>query len=609
MDELTDCRFAIIIDEAHSSQSGDTASKMNAVLASKTLNDLPRDAEGNIADEDLINHIIESRKMLKNASYFAFTATPKNKTLETFGIPQKYVNANGEEKTRFDPFHTYSMQQAIEEEFIVDVLGHYTTYNSYYKLRKAVEENPDYETKEANKKLRAYVEGHEFAIAEKAKIMIDHFQRDVHHLINGQAKAMVVTKSIEAAMKYKDAFDAYLKEIHSPYKAIVAFSGKKKHYRTGEEMSEADMNKFPDGDNDIPCQFRRHEYRFLIVAEKFQTGFDQPLLHTMYVDKQLSGVAAVQTLSRPNRAYKPYKHDTFVLDFYNSVEEIQQAFQDYYTTTMLSEETDANKLNDLEDGLAEYQIYTPEDVQHYFTLYYGNAERSQADPIIDRTVALFQQELEKDEQVDFKSKAKSFVRTYSYLAKLLDFNNPDWERLWLFLKYLIPKIKIQDEEEDDNVLEAVDMDSYRVSKQQSAKIDLASEASHIYPIPVSEGGSLAEKLFESLEAIIAEFNKRHGDIEWTDRDKVNRILFRDIPEQLQEDAETVETLKNSDKQNAKISMDKKLLDLMQDLMFSHTEIYKKFVDDTDFKRRYQDFIFDILWQQARQPNMGDRPSL
>ncbi len=609
MDELSDCRFAIIIDEAHSSQSGETAAKMNAVLASKTLNDLPRDAEGNIADEDLINHIIESRKMLKNASYFAFTATPKNKTLETFGVPHKDVNENGEEKTRFDPFHTYSMQQAIEEEFIVDVLGQYTTYNSYYKLRKAVEGNPDYETKEANKKLRAYVEGHEFAIAEKAKIMIDHFQRDVHHLINGQAKAMVVTKSIEAAMKYKDAFDAYLQEIRSPYKAIVAFSGKKKHYNTGEEMSEADMNKFPDDDNDIPCQFRKQEYRFLIVAEKFQTGFDQPLLHTMYVDKQLSGVAAVQTLSRPNRAYKPHKHDTFILDFYNSADEIKEAFQDYYTTTILSEETDANKLNDLEDGLAEYQIYTQEDVQRYFTLYYSNADRSQTDPFLDRVVALFQQELQKDEQVDFKSKAKSFVRTYSYLAKLLDFNNPDWERLWLFLKYLIPKIKVQDEDDEDNVLEAVDMDSYRVSKQQSAKIDLASETAGIYPIPVSEGGSLAEKVFDSLEAIIVAFNKRHGDIEWTDRDKVNKILFHDIPEQLQEDQETLATLHNSDKQNAKISIDKKIFDVIQDLMFSHTELYKKFVDDADFKHRYQDFIFDILWQKAQQPSMMARSSL
>ncbi len=243
-------------------------------------------------------------------------------------------------------------------------------------------------------------------------------------------------------------------------------------------------------------------------------------------------MAAVQTLSRPNRAYKPHKHDTFILDFYNSADEIKEAFQDYYTTTILSEETDANKLNDLEDGLAEYQSYTQEDVQRYFTLYYSNADRSQTDPFLDRVVALFQQELQKDEQVDFKSKAKSFVRTYSYLAKLLDFNNPDWERLWLFLKYLIPKIKVQDEDDEDNVLEAVDMDSYRVSKQQSAKIDLASETAGIYPIPVSEGGSLAEKVFDSLEAIIVAFNKRHGDIEWTDRDKVNKILFHDIPEQL-----------------------------------------------------------------------------
>jgi type I restriction enzyme, R subunit len=600
MDDLQDCNFGIIIDEAHSSQSGESAAKMNAVLASKNVDDLPRDAEGNISTEDLVNHIIESRKMLQNASYYAFTATPKNKTLETFGVPEKYTDENGEEKNRFNPFHTYSMKQAIEEEFILDVLGYYTTYNSFYKLRKDVEDNPEYETKEANKKLRAYVEGQEFAITQKAKIMIEHFHRDVHHLINGNAKAMVVTKSIEAAMKYKDAFDAYLKEINSPYKAIVAFSGKKKHYKTGVELSEADMNNFPDGDNDIPCQFRRNEYRFLIVAEKYQTGFDQPLLHTMYVDKQLSGIAAVQTLSRLNRSYKPYKKDTFVLDFYNSEEDIQLAFQDYYTTTLLSQETDSNKLNDLEEGLADYQVYSEEDVKRYFELYYSNAERSATDPIIDKAAAYFDSELSQEEKVDFKSKAKSFVRTYSYLAKLLDFNNAMWEMLWLFLKYLIPKLHIDDETDEENILEAVNMDSYRVSKQQSSKINLVEEPASVEPIPVSEGGGLRENHYDNLENIINEFNHRFGDIEWTDADKVNKILTQEIPEQLGIDASILETIKNSDKQNAKVSMDKRLFDLMQGLMFSHTEIYKKFVDDPDFKNRYQDFIFDIMWEKGRK---------
>lgn len=600
MDDLQDNSFAIIIDEAHSSQSGDTAAKMNAVLASKNIQYVPLDEEGNVSTEDLVNHIIESRKMLENANYYAFTATPKNKTLETFGVPEKYLDEDGEEKTRFNPFHTYSMKQAIEEEFILDVLSNYTRFNSYYKLRKSVEENPEYETKEANKKLRAYVEGQVFAISEKAKIMIDHFHRDVHHLINNEAKAMVVTKSIEAAMKYKDAFDAYLDEIKSPYKAIVAFSGKKKHYKSGEELSESDMNKFPDGDNDIPCQFRRKEYRFLIVAEKYQTGFDQPLLHTMYVDKQLSGIAAVQTLSRLNRANKPHKKDTFVLDFFNPLEDIQLAFQDYYTTTILSEETDANKLNDLEDGLEEYQVYSEEDILQYFELYYSNAERSETDPLIDKAEAYFNNELSKSEQVDFKSMAKSFVRTYSYLAKLLDFNNPQWEMLWLFLKYLIPKLKIEDDLDEENILEAVDMDSYRVSKQQSAKISLVEEPSLVDPIPVSEGGGFGENQFDSLENILEEFNHRFGDIEWTDADKVNQILTKEIPGQLGIDISIQETIQNSDRQNAKVSMDKKLLDVMQGLMFSHTEIYKKFVDDPDFKNRYQDFIFDIMWEKMKQ---------
>lgn len=263
-------KFAIIIDEAHSSQSGDTAAKMNITLSDKDI-----ESEEEISTEDLINAFIEQRKMLPNANYFAFTATPKNKTLETFGT--KYENG------KFYPFHLYSMKQAIEEEFILDVLKNYTTYNSYYKVNKTVEGNPSFDTKEAQKKLRAYVESHPFSIQEKDKVMIDHFRSEVARQIRGKAKAMVVCKSIKNAILYKHAFDTYLKEIKSPYKAIVAFSGKKTV--KGIEYDEARMNGFSSGD--IIKNFKKNEYRFLIVAKKFQTGFDQPLLHTMYVDKKL----------------------------------------------------------------------------------------------------------------------------------------------------------------------------------------------------------------------------------------------------------------------------------------------------------------------------------
>jgi len=283
MGEMPVMNFGIIIDEAHSGQSGQTASKMNAVLADKDEEDEDGPQEKSL--EDKINDLIESRKMITNGSYFAFTATPKNKTLETFGVKsdETYTDENGEVKSKFYAYHLYSMKQAIEEEFILDVLKNYTTYSSFYKLIKAVEDNPEFDTKRAQKKLRAYVEGHEFAIAEKSKIMLDHFHRDVKQLINGEAKAMVVTKSIISAIKYKQAFDDYLKEIKSPYKAVVAFSDKKTY--KGVEYDEVSMNSFSSYKTDIPKNFNKSENRFLIVADKYQTGFDQPLLHTMYVDK------------------------------------------------------------------------------------------------------------------------------------------------------------------------------------------------------------------------------------------------------------------------------------------------------------------------------------
>lgn len=385
LDEIQDMgnlKFGIIIDEAHSSQSGETSAKMNAVLASKHDEEESEDEEEPTL-EDKINELIESRKMIKNGSYFAFTATPKNKTLETFGVPEKYQTGDGE-KTRFHPFHLYSMKQAMEEEFILDVVENYATYSSFYKLIKSVEGNPEFETKQAQKKLRAYVEGHEFAISEKAKIMIDHFHREVRHLINGEAKSMIVTKNIIAAIKYKHAFDEYLKEIKSPFNAIVAFSGKKAY--KGVEYSETEMNSFESYKNDIPKNFKKSQYRFLIVANKYQTGFDQPLLHTMYVDKKLRDVQAVQTLSRLNRALKPYKKDTFVLDFYNSVEDIKEGFDPYYTSTILSEETNPNKLNDLVDALDKFEVYTEETAKDFFEKYSSNKERIELDPIIDTAV-------------------------------------------------------------------------------------------------------------------------------------------------------------------------------------------------------------------------------
>ena len=294
---------------------------------------------------------MEAKKLLPNASYFAFTATPKNKTLEIFGEPFK----DGD-KTKYRPFHSYTMKQAIDEGFILDVLKNYTPVDSYYKLVKTIESDPEFDTKRAKKKLRRYVESHDHAIGVKAEIMVDHFHEQVIDLrkIGGEARAMVVTNGVNRAIQYFHAIRSYFEERKSPYKAIVAFSGE--HEYGGAKVTEASLNGFPS--REIADKIQEHPYRFLICADKFQTGYDEPLLHTMYVDKHLSGIKAVQTLSRLNRA-RPKKYDTFVLDFMNDAATIQEAFEPYYRTTILAEETDPNKLHDQKADLDGAGVYTP----------------------------------------------------------------------------------------------------------------------------------------------------------------------------------------------------------------------------------------------------------
>lgn len=600
-------KVAIVIDEAHSSQSGDAAASLNALFADINADDIPRDEDGKISTDDLLNHLVEGRKMLPNASYYAFTATPKNKTLETFGTKQAYRDEYGEEHFKHLPFHTYSMKQAIEEEFILDVLKNYTTWKSFYKVKQDDQASGEeqFETKEANKKIRSFVEGHELAIAEKSRIMIDHFMEHVRMRIENKAKAMVVCKSIESAMKYKEAFDQYLKEINAPYQAIVAFSGKKKHWKTGEELTEEKMNQFRDNLNDIPVQFKKDEYRFLIVANKYQTGFDQPLLHTMYVDKQLSDVQAVQTLSRLNRAKKPAKRETFVLDFYNDVTDIQEAFKPYYTTTILSQETDPNKLNDLQEKLDDVQVYDVELVQEFFEDYYNEATgRDRLDGIIAEITRNFNEDLIKDQQIEFKGNAKSFVRTYSYLSRIIDFKNFYWEMLWLTLKHLIPHLKIEEETTEENILEVIDMDSYRTSRiVDKTSIFMEDEAGLLNPIPVQMGGGRPESEFDTLESIVDSFNRRFGDIDWgegVDAEEAEKVLTKDIPDRLENNKDGLLSILNSDKANAREESNNLVKAIMQGMMFTNTSIYKKYADDDAFRSRYQEFIFDLIWAKTRK---------
>ena len=572
-----DSTFAILIDEAHSSQGGSTAAKMNIAL-SGTSTDEDEDTE------DRINKIMAARKMLSNASYFAFTATPKNKTLEVFGEPYPEGDV-----IKHRPFHSYTMKQAIQEGFILDVLKSYTPVNSYYSLVKTIEDDPEYDVKKAQKKLRKYVESHEHAVREKAEIMVDHFHDQViaKQKIGGQARGMVVTGSIKRAIDYYHSFRDYLNDRKSPYKAIVAFSGE--HDYGGQKVTEASLNGFPS--NKIVDEIQEDPYRFLICADKFQTGYDEPLLHTMYVDKSLSGIKAVQTLSRLNRAH-PKKHDTFVLDFVNDIDTIQESFDDFYRTTVLSRETDPNKLHDLKADLDAAQVYDEFSIDRLVELYLGGADRDKLDPILDGCVATYLSALDEDGQVDFKGKAKAFVRTYGFLASVLTYSIAAWERLSIFLNFLIPKLPAPKEEDlSKGILESIDMDSYRVEVRSAISIALSDEDAEIEPVPTSGGGHLPEPELDHLSNIIKSFNDQFGNIDWKDGDKIRDVIAQEIPAKVAADKAYQNAIQNSDKQNARIEHDKALQKVLVELLSDHTELFKQFSDNPAFKKWLSDTVF------------------
>ncbi|MDP8265674.1 MAG: type I restriction endonuclease subunit R, partial [Candidatus Aceula meridiana] len=515
---------------------------------------------------------------------FAFTATPKNKTLEIFGEPFPEG-----EKVKHKAFHSYTMKQAIQEGFILDVLKNYTPVSSFYRLAKTVEGDPLYDTKKAQKKLRKYVESHSHAIKEKAEIMIDHFHENVIGLrkIGGNARAMVVTSGIKRAVQYYHAFNEYLDERKSPYKAIVAFSGE--HEFSGVRVTEMKLNGFPS--KLITENIQHDPYRFLIVADKFQTGYDEPLLHTMYVDKMLSNIKAVQTLSRLNRAH-PQKHDTFVLDFFNETKIIQEAFADYYRTTILSEETDPNKLHDLKAALDGYQVYACSHVEELVIKYIQGSDRTELDPILDACVATYKDDLNEDGQVDFKGKAKAFVRTYAFLSSVLPYVNVEWEKLSVFLNFLIPKLPSPKEDDmSKGILETIDMDSYRAEVQPTIKIGLPDEDAEIDPVPTSGGGHKAEPEMDHLSNIVKSFNDHFGNIQWDDKDRISKLITEEIPVKVAENEAYKNAIANSDKQNARIEHDKALQKVMVGLLKDDTELFKQFMDNPSFKKWLSDTIF------------------
>ncbi|MDO5144329.1 MAG: type I restriction endonuclease [bacterium] len=591
-----DRHFAIIIDEAHSSQNGKTAGTMNMTL-SAIMSDPDMD------NEDKINAMCEGKKLLTNASYFAFTATPKNKTLETFGTlltdaqGNPLLNEKGEVQHR--PFRVYTMKQAIQEGFILDVLKYYTPIDSYYRLKKTVEDDPMFDKKKAQKKLRAFVENQTFTIAQKADMMVSHFHEQViaKGKIGGQARAMIITSSIERCIEYYHAVNKCLTNRHSPYKAIIAFSGEKQLEKDAPAVTSAGLNGFPDAA--IPKTFKKDPYRFLIVADMFQTGYDEPLLHTMYVDKQLYDIKAVQTLSRLNRAC-PKKYDTFVLDFFNDPNDIIDSFSRYYKTTLLSGETDPNKLYDLIAEMETYQVFSDEHVEQLVNRYLDGADRDQLDPALDACAAVYKQ-LDTDGQIKFKSAAKGFVRTYGFLSAILPYGNPEWEKLSIFLNMLIPKLPSPQEDDlSQGILEAIDLDSYRIEKKETISLILPDEDAEVGPVPMSTAKGKQEPEMDVLSAILSDFNDRFSNIVWNDPDNVGRQIL-EIPAMVSRDEQYQNAMRNSDKQEARTESDRVLQKVIFSIMADNMELFKLFTDDQDFKKWLSDLVFNLTYNKNGKP--------
>jgi len=579
--DLSDKRFAVIIDEAHSSQSGTAAGKMNQAMGGNPSEDEDDDAQ------DKILQAMQSRKMKGNASYFAFTATPKNATLERFGTKQE----NG----KFKPFHLYSMKQAIEEGFILNVIANYTTYKSYYEIEKSIQDNPLFDTKKAQKKLRAYVERDKRTVGTKAEIMMEHFISKVVNpkKLKGKAKAMVVTQNIESAIRYYLAIKKILKDKGDPFKIVVAFSGKKTV--DGIEYTEADLNGF--GEKDTKDNFDTDEYRMLVVANKYLTGFDQPKLCTMYVDKKLQGVLAVQALSRLNRSANKYgkkTEDLFVLDFFNQIDDIKASFDPFFTSTTLNGATDVNVLHELKDAIDELGVYEQSEVELFVQKYFDEVDATELSPIIDTAANRFNNELELEDDVkaDFKIKAKQFVKIYGQMASIMPYEVLAWEKLFWFLKFLIPKLIVRTKEDEaiDDLLDSVDLSTYGLERtklnQNIGMDDSESELDPQNSNPRGAHGGDDEK--DPLDEIIATFNDRWFQ-GWDATPEDQRVKFITLGKHIQAHPDyQTKVAENQDEQNRDIALKVILDEVMRKQRKQELELYKLYAQDDSFKQSFLD---------------------
>jgi type I restriction enzyme R subunit len=583
--EIPARKYAVIIDEAHSSQGGEATKKMKEVLSAKSLEEAEKDEAYTGLEEDAEDEIRKSmlaRGKQKNLSFFAFTATPKPKTVEVFGTMGK----NGKP----EPFHLYSMKQAIEEGFILDVLKNYTTYKTYFKLSKEIEDDPKVNKKKASRAIGRFTSLHPHNLAQKTEVMVEHFRQVVSKKIGGKAKAMVVTSSRLHAVRYKEEFDKYIKEKgYNDVKTIVAFSGKVIYGNAPEGVTEVELNGFAE--KELPRKFASDEYQLLLVADKYQTGFDQPLLHTMYVDKKLSGVKAVQTLSRLNRMCAG-KEDTFVLDFANETQDILDSFQPYYELTSITENSDPNHLYDLKSELEKANVMWETEVNNFCNLYFKSSKNlsvsdqaklnAYIDPAVERFKALPEEKNEvlgtDTNQDDFKNTLQIFCRTYSFLTQIMPFSDVDLEKLFTYGRFLLKKLPRTSQNDKFKLGDEVSLEYYRL--QKIAEHSIALESHGVYELDggIQAGIRLTKDEEANLSEIIEVLNKKFQ----TEFNTADKLFFDQIEEELVVHAGLKEQAQNNPMENFKFGFEELLLDKLIARMEQNQDIFTKMMDDKEF---------------------------
>ena len=585
--ELGERNYAVIIDEAHSSTAGKHAASLREVLSVASLEaaakaDELAEEKAWDPDEEIMNAISRQGKQ-ENISFFAFTATPKARTLEMFGTP----GPDGLPQ----PFHLYSMKQAIEEEFILDVLEHYVTYSVYYKLAKRIKDDPKLEKGKAAKALARFVSLHPHNIAQKTEIMVEHFRQNTQHRIGGRAKAMVVTSSRLHAVRYKLAFDEYIaRKGYKDLKTLVAFSGTVDD--DGIEYTEESMNKLRE--SEVPSAFASDEYQVLLVAEKYQTGFDQPLLHTMYVDKKLSGVKAVQTLSRLNRTHKD-KSNTFILDFVNKAEDIQEAFRPYYEQTAVEEVTDPNDLYTLQHELDKYGVYLQEEVDKFTEVYFQ--ENKKRDGILNHYTDLAAKrfwQLDEESQDQFNHLGKKFVRMYSFLLQIIPFKDVDLHKLYLFLDLLLRKTKRGIGGGGIKLSNEVQLQYYRIEKTFDGNASIHEGDS----LPGGGGGEAGrkEEEEEELSIIIERINKRFG-INLT---KEDRVAAAQLEYDIYEDQDLTQKAISNTVEDFRYAFEQSFLDKVVKRMDQNEAFYTRILDDENYHNAIFEYLLLRTYKRLRE---------